>query len=213
MPARRGDETIENPARSAPNEAPGSSPIRGARPRLKAVESGQRAAGSDVRDVSRQIFWNMVSTNKYLEDMLRSWARQLGLSGTHGLILMAIVELDQGAGVSVRAVSARLQVGATFVTVQTKHLERLGFVERVRSNTDARIVLISLAAGRKSEITELLERWDAIHEFIFSDFAASTWRDVRDKLDILRKRYEIARTRVMDQYIADPSPSDRAEQM
>jgi DNA-binding MarR family transcriptional regulator len=180
---------------------------------LKLVDPEKRAARSEARDVSRQIFWNMVSTSKYLEDMLRSWARQLGLSGTHGMILMAIVNLDQGAGVSVGAVSAKLQVGAAFVTAQTKLLERLGFLERVRSNTDARIVLMSLAAGRKGEIADLLERWDAIHEFIFSDFAVSTWSDVRDKLDILRKRYESARTRVMDQYIADPSSSDRAGQL
>jgi len=56
----------------------------------------------------------------------------------------AIGDLDQGTGVSVGDVSAKLNVRQPFVTAKTKLLEKSGFVSRSASPVDGRVVLMSL---------------------------------------------------------------------
>lgn len=146
--------------------------------------------------VSQQIIWDLVSISNHLEEMRRCWARLFGLSGPQWLILMAINELDQGAGISVNDVSAKVHAMSTFVTKQTKILEKEGMITRVPSASDARVVLMSLSDEARVRMSKVSERWDALHMFMFSDFDASAWRDVKHKLELLKKRSKIAAQRV-----------------
>ena len=50
-------------------------------------------------------------------------------------------DLDTGNGVPVKDVSAMLHVDPSFVTTQSKMLEKNGFMRRVPSRQDARVVL------------------------------------------------------------------------
>ncbi|WP_172980492.1 MarR family winged helix-turn-helix transcriptional regulator [Tardiphaga sp. P9-11] len=155
-----------------------------------------RAGSQNSYAVCQQIVWDLVSISNHLEEMRRCWARLFGISGPQWLILMAISELDQGAGVSVVEVSGKVHAVPTFVTKNTKILERMGFLRRVGSPTDARVVLMSLSDEARKKLTEMSERWDALHEFMFSDFDASAWRDVKLKLELLKKRSKIATQRI-----------------
>jgi DNA-binding MarR family transcriptional regulator len=62
------------------------------------------------------------------------------------MILVALAEFDQEeGGVPINALSERLQVNASFVTVQSRVLEKKGYLRReVSSLPDAGIVLLSL---------------------------------------------------------------------
>jgi DNA-binding MarR family transcriptional regulator len=160
-----------------------------------------KAAAPADRDfeVSQQIIWDLVSISNHLEDMRRCWAKLFGLSGPQWLILMAINELDQGAGVSVNDVSSKVHAVSTFVTKQTKMLEKEGLVRRVASASDARVVLMSLSDEARLRMAKMSERWDALQTFMFSDFDASAWRDVKHKLELLKKRSKIAAQRVNEE--------------
>jgi MarR family transcriptional regulator, organic hydroperoxide resistance regulator len=161
---------------------------------------GRRQLGTSRADeVSRQIIWDVVSINTYLEDMRRGWAKLFGVSGPQWLILMAIDDLDKGNGVPVGEVSAKIHAASTFVTTQTKLLEKQGFLKRVSCTTDARVVLMSLSDQARKEIGKMSERWNALQDFLFSDFDAATLRDVRAKLELLKKRAESACRRVADE--------------
>ena len=150
-------------------------------------------------EISRQIIWDLVSISNHLEDMRRCWAKLFGISGPQWLILMAINDLDQGSGVSVGEVSAKVHAVSTFVTKQTKLLEKRGLLNRVSSASDARVVLMSLSDQARGQISTMSERWDGLHDFMFSDFDASTWRDIKYKLELLKKRAKIAVKRASDE--------------
>jgi DNA-binding MarR family transcriptional regulator len=148
--------------------------------------------------LSYQVIWDFVSISNNLEDIRRSWAKLFGISGSQWLILMAISDLDKGNGVSVGEVSDKIHAVSTFVTTQTKILERLGLIHRVTSTTDARVVLMSLSETSQKKMTDLKPRWEGLHEYIFRDFDAAALNDVKAKLEILKRRTKIAMQRVAE---------------
>ncbi len=74
----------------------------------------------------------------------RATAKTLGISGPQWMILMALSDMDKGDGVPVNVVSKKLHVDSSFVTTQSKLLEKKGFLRRKTSTEDARIVQMSL---------------------------------------------------------------------
>jgi DNA-binding MarR family transcriptional regulator len=166
------------------------------------IDSAKAAAAVPYREfgLSHQIIWDFVSISTHLEDIRRSWAKLFGVSGSQWLIMMAIKDLDDGGGVSVGNVSAKIHAVSTFVTTQTKILEKLGLVIRVPSTVDARVVLMSLSPTARLQITDLSARWEALHAFIFRDFDAQSMSDVKRKLEILNKRTRTAAARVLDDH-------------
>ena len=86
----------------------------------------------------------IASISVHLEELRHFWAKTLGISGPQWMIIVALSDLDRGDGVPVNAVSKMLHVDPSFVTTQSKLLEKKGFVRRKPSNEDARIVKMSL---------------------------------------------------------------------
>jgi DNA-binding MarR family transcriptional regulator len=78
------------------------------------------------------------------EDIRYFWAKTLGVSGPQWLILMALTDFDRGEDVTVDVVARMLNVAPSFVSTQSKMLEKRGFVRRTISRVDARAVQISL---------------------------------------------------------------------
>ena len=171
---------------------------RNLKPAPKAANPEVRSEANDG-SLSHQIIWDLVSISNHLEDMRRCWARLFGISGPQWLILLAVNDLDRGAGVSVGEVSAKVHALATFITKESKFLEKQGFLNRVSSETDARVVLMSLSDHARRQIGSMSERWNALHEFMFSDFDAATWRDVKFKLELLKKRSRMAVQRASEE--------------
>ena len=176
--------------------------VRAPEPALVVSTRGQEKAPAAEPcgfEISRQIIWDLMSISNHLEDMRRCWAKLFGISGPQWLILMAINDLDQGSGVSVGEVSAKVHAVSTFVTKQTKLLEKRGLLNRTSSASDARVVLMSLSDQARGQISTMSGRWDGLHDFMFSDFDASTWRDIKYKLELLKKRAKIAVKRASDE--------------
>ena len=97
------------------------------------------------QDVIRRFTWEIASISVHLEELRHFWAKTLGISGPQWMIIMALADLDKGEGVPVNAVSKLLHVDPSFVTTQSKLLEKKGFVRRKNSTEDARIVNMSLS--------------------------------------------------------------------
>jgi len=62
------------------------------------------------------------------------WAQTIGISKPQWMILITVAELDRGHGVPVKDVSTMLHVDPSFVTTQSKLLEKYGFVRRITSS-------------------------------------------------------------------------------
>ena len=144
------------------------------------------------QDVIRRFTWEIASISVYLEELRHFWAKTLGISGPQWMIVMALADLDEGEGVPVNAVSKMLHVDPSFVTTQSKLMEKKGLVRRKTSTADARIVNMSLSDKTYKHLANLAAQQEALNEFIFSEFSAGEINELTGKLAALKKRLEKA---------------------
>ncbi len=144
------------------------------------------------QDTIRRFTWEIASINVYLQELRYFWAKALGISGPQWMILMALADLDQGEGVPVKVVSKMLHVDPSFVTTQSKMLEKKGFMRRKTSEEDARIVQMSLTDKTYKQIANLASQQEALNEFIFAEFNDRELAAFTDKVTSLKNRLEKA---------------------
>jgi MarR family transcriptional regulator, organic hydroperoxide resistance regulator len=144
------------------------------------------------RDAARRFTWEIASISVHLEELRYFWAKALGVSGPQWMILMAVAELDQGDGIPVNAVSKRLHVDSSFVTTQSKLLEKKGFMRRKPSPEDARVVKMSLTDKTYKQLANLEAQQNAINDFIFEEFDEQSLAVFTEKLAALKTRIEKA---------------------
>lgn len=154
-----------------------------------AAKTSTRQNAKQQNDPIEEFFWNIVSINAHFEDASFAWAQMLGVNVHQWMILMAIRELDKGGGISVRGVSAKLHSDPSFVTSQSKSLEKLGFVRRENSAEDARVVLMSLTPKAIEEIAKLQAVREPIKQSIFSELNSDEMHDLNAKLSALREKF------------------------
>lgn len=157
-----------------------------------------RSRHSCIRDqeVVNRFTWEIVHINIYLMKLCQFWAKALNISGPQWMILLAISDLDEGDGVPVNAVSKMLQVDSSFVTTQSKRLEKSGLLRRNSSPTDARVVLMSLTDRSHDHLSRLVARQEAIGAFAFEAFSSDQLGEFFEKLSNLKTRLGKARLKL-----------------
>jgi DNA-binding MarR family transcriptional regulator len=154
-------------------------------------------AASKNQDVIRRFTWVIAAMNVHLEELRYFWAKALGISGPQWMILMALADLDQDNGVPVNAVSKKLHVDSSFVTTQSKLLEKKGFVRRRTSAEDARIVQMSLTDKTYKHLAALASQQESLNEFIFAELNDRQLGELTDALTGLKNRLEKACLKVV----------------
>ncbi|HXM33640.1 MAG TPA: MarR family winged helix-turn-helix transcriptional regulator [Pyrinomonadaceae bacterium] len=157
-----------------------------------AKNSDQAQSSAKNQDMVRRFTWEIASINVHLQELRYFWAKALGISGPQWMILMAVADLDKGEGVSVKVVSKMLHVDPSFVTTQSKMLEKKGFMRRKTSGDDARIVQMSLTDKSYKHIANLASQQEALNEFIFAEFNDRELTEFTGKLASLKNRLEKA---------------------
>ena len=152
--------------------------------------------GGKNQDVARRIAWEIAAINVHLQEIRYFWAKTLGISGPQWMILMALADLDQGEGVPVKDVSKMLHVDPSFVTTQSKMLEKKGFMRRKTSEEDARIVQMSLTDKTYKHLAGLASEQDELNNFIFAEFSDRDLSEFAGKLAVLKNRLEKASLKV-----------------
>jgi DNA-binding MarR family transcriptional regulator len=158
----------------------------------KAKRADSKELAARNQDIVRRFAWEIVSINVHLQEIRYFWAKTLGISGPQWMILMALADLDQGEGVPVKVVSKMLHVDPSFVTTQSKMLEKKGFMRRKTSEDDARIVQMSLTDKTYKHIANLASQQEALNEFIFAEFDDRELTELTGKLALLKDRLEKA---------------------
>jgi MarR family transcriptional regulator, organic hydroperoxide resistance regulator len=148
------------------------------------------------QDAVRRFSWEIASISAYLEELRHFWARTLGITGPQWMIIMALADHDQGEGVAVNVVSKMLHVDPSFVTTQSKLLEKKGFVRRKTATEDARIVKMSLTDKTSKHMAGLAAQQDSLNAFIFAEFDDRGLTDLTEKLAAVKRRLEKARLKV-----------------
>src|ERR1700744_6002994 len=150
--------------------------------------NGLGAAATRNQDVIRRFTWVIASLNVHLEELRYFWAKALGISGPQWMIVMALYDLDRGEGVPVNAVSKKLHVDSSFVTTQSKVLEKKGFLRRKTSAEDARIVQMSLTDKTYKQLAGLVSQQEDVSQFIFNDLGERGLEDLNATLTALQLR-------------------------
>jgi DNA-binding MarR family transcriptional regulator len=144
------------------------------------------------QDVIRRFTWVVASINVHLDQLRDFWAEALGISGSQWMILMALVDLDKEDGVPVNAVSKKLHVDSSFVTTQSKRLEKKGLLSRKTSAADARIVKMSLTDKSHKQLAALASQHEALDEFIYAELNEKQMGQLTETLNRLKYRLEKA---------------------
>ena len=155
-----------------------------------------KAVGKN-QDTIRRFTWVIASINVYMEELRYFWAKTLGISGPQWMILMALADIDQDDGVPVNVVSKKLHVDSSFVTTQSKILEKKGFLRRKTSSEDARVVQMSLTDKSYKHLANLAAQQEALNEFIFAELNGQQLDELTHVLSNLENRLEKARLKVV----------------
>jgi MarR family transcriptional regulator, organic hydroperoxide resistance regulator len=159
--------------------------------------AGSATGTSRNQDAVRHFTWAIAAINVHLEELRYFWAKALGISGPQWMILMALADMDQDEGVPVNAVSKRLHVDSSFVTTQSKLLEKKGFLRRKTSAEDGRIVQMSLTDKTYKHLAGLASQQEALNDFIFAELNERELDDLNSKLIALQRRLEKATLKVV----------------
>src|SRR5215213_4343363 len=173
-------------------KAMGQEPRKGSASSSSAKRAESNERGGKNHDIARQFAWEIAAIKVHLQEIRYFWAKALGVSGPQWMILMALADLDQGEGVAVKVVSKMLHVDPSFVTTQSKMLEKKGFMRRKTSDEDARIVQMSLTDKTYKQIANLASQQEALNEFIFAEFDDRELAAFTGKLTSLKNRLEKA---------------------
>jgi MarR family transcriptional regulator, organic hydroperoxide resistance regulator len=179
-------------ADSGADKAMGQDPRRGSDSSGRAKRGVSNEFGGKNHDIARQFAWEIAAINVHLQEIRYFWAKALGVSGPQWMILMALADLDQGEGVPVKVVSKMLHVDPSFVTTQSKMLEKKGFMRRKPSADDARVVQMSLTDKTYKLIAGLASEQEALNNFIFAEFSDRELSELTGKLAALKNRLEKA---------------------
>lgn len=174
----------------------GQEPRKGLDSPNRAKRSGSNEVAGKNHDIARQFAWQIAAINVHLQEIRYYWAKTLGISGPQWMILMALADLDQGGGVPVNVVSKMLHVDPSFVTTQSKMLEKKGFMRRKTSENDARVVQMSLTDKTYKHIAGLASQQEELNDFIFAEFSDKELSEFTDKLAALKDRLEKASLKV-----------------
>jgi DNA-binding MarR family transcriptional regulator len=143
-------------------------------------------------DLIRKFTWEIATAGVHLERLHDFWAQKLGITGPQWRILMALVDLDRANGVPVNAVATMLHVDSSFVTTQSKRLEKKGFLRRKPSADDARVVQMSITDKTQKQLAALAEQQDALNEFVFLEFNDPEFSSFINKIASINDRLKKA---------------------
>jgi MarR family transcriptional regulator, organic hydroperoxide resistance regulator len=150
------------------------------------------AGCSKSLEIARRLTWEIASINVHLEEIHQFWARTLGITGPQWMILMAVADADEKLGVPMNVVSKMLHTDPSFVTNQSKILEKEGFLRRKVSSNDARIVLMSLTEKTCKHLSKLAEQQEELNEFVFKVFTDRELNELAGRLSTLKSRLQKA---------------------
>jgi DNA-binding MarR family transcriptional regulator len=89
-----------------------------------------------------------------------------------------------------------LHVDPSFVTTQSKMLEKRGLMRRRTSPDDARVVQMSLTDKTYKHLANLASQQQSLNDFIFAEFDSRELADLTKKLLQLKGRLERASLKV-----------------
>lgn len=169
--------------------------VRDACPTMQTKSKVEHRAARDSTidpDVARRFATTVASVAVYLDEIRHFRAKAMSISGPQFALLMAVMDLEQGDGVSVRHVAKAVLVDPSFITTQSKLLEKKGLLRRQVDAADARVVKLSLSDKAYKQIAGLAAEERALNSFVFEDTSSDSLERLVSQLADLQVRLEKA---------------------
>ena len=112
-----------------------------------------------------RLIYALVSVNKTIAQKF-----DLCTDGFSQTRMDLLAQLEVGKTISQKELQQRVNVDNAAVTRHLKHLETNGMIQRVRSTTDNRVILVSLTDEGATRITQLRQQKDDFLEHLLEDF-------------------------------------------
>ncbi|MGX1350866.1 DNA-binding MarR family transcriptional regulator [Bradyrhizobium elkanii] len=158
-------------------------------PDLPGPANALGSISTDELETIRPFMWEIRSISAWLEELARSRADVLGITGPQWMILMAVAYLGKENGVPVNMVSKLMHVDPSFVTTHSKPLEKNGFLRRKHCASDARVVQMTLTAKTRKRLASLAGQ-EALDELASDEFGVNGSSEFIAKLAAVRRRLE-----------------------
>ena len=133
--------------------------------------------GSDAR--FRRFLYDFLTISARMKLMREYLGRQSRLTGPQYTLLMAIMELSDGAGVAMRDLAEYLMVTPAFVTMESNRLIDAGVVTKRANPRDGRSNLLLLSAKGWRLVARLVPEVRTINDLFFSRLGAATFNRAR----------------------------------
>jgi MarR family transcriptional regulator, organic hydroperoxide resistance regulator len=136
----------------------------------------------------KRLSWVISSAGRCIDQLQYGWARTLGITQIQYLLLIAVADLDEGSGVTIRSAAKRLQVDPSFVKIQTKILEKRGYIQRAMPTGNAQFDPLSLSEDMAENFKGIAGRLSALNAFIFKgsqvplELLTSTLEEINGRL-------------------------------
>lgn len=163
---------------------------------IRLVESGAGRLSAEAQDAARRFVWEIASIKAHMDELRDFRAMLLGVTGPQWTILMALADTGTGRGLPLKAIAKMMHVDPSFITTQSKILEKKGFLVRNPSMSDARVVEMSLADKTYRHILRLEDEERALREFIFHGLDNDELTRFVSRLTTLSERLRLARLKV-----------------
>jgi MarR family transcriptional regulator, organic hydroperoxide resistance regulator len=134
--------------------------------------------GSDAR--FRQMVYDLFTISTHMQSVRDHVASRIGISGPQYSILMAIAEMQNDVGVSVKRVAEHLHVSGAFVTVESGKLLKLGYLEKRPNPEDRRGVRLTLSAKGAEETRLVLPELCQINDVFFGGLGKNAFEVLAD---------------------------------
>jgi MarR family transcriptional regulator, organic hydroperoxide resistance regulator len=136
------------------------------------------AQGSDAR--FRQMVYDLFTISTHMQSVRNHMASRIGISGPQYSILMAIAEMQNEIGVSVKRVAEHLHVSGAFVTAEAGKMLKLGYLEKRPNPEDRRGVRLTLSAKGTEETGLILPELCSINDVFFGGLDKNDFEGLAD---------------------------------
>jgi DNA-binding MarR family transcriptional regulator len=130
--------------------------------------------GSDQR--FRELIVNLMTMSNQLQELRAGLARRLGVSEPEYRVFLAVAQLQAATGIRVGGVARHLEVTGALVTMIANRLVRLGWIEKMRSSSDSRQVLLRLTPRGTDIMTRFQSAPQTVNDELFRDLTAAEFR-------------------------------------
>jgi DNA-binding MarR family transcriptional regulator len=195
--------TVKRKRPAKPADGEGSSKQSGGSAR--AGGRGPKAAASQEEEWSAELTALGKAFRRVFRSLIRMRGRDTHLAGgelSHAQFEL-LIELDERGPLPAGELASAAQLTPATVTQMLDHLAEGGQVERVRSETDRRVVVSRLTEQGRGKIEAKRKRWQSRWEQVLSDVDAEELRVATRVLERLSAVFEDG-----DDRKAQPPPTD-----